>query len=251
MCFLLFNVAPNNSADIPKGIIYSHIGHLILIANSGDNISSTEFYFNSNASRGLDPGFDASMFGGVAPAYALYSHLVENNTDTPYAIQALGGEDLNNITIPLGLNASQGQTIVLSVLQSDLPSHINVYLDDTLNNTSTLLNTSDYTFTAETNLLGVGRFFLKFESNALNSNESALDSLKVFTKTNNTIIIEGSFNYNTSFKLYDLSGKLIKIKSINHTNSNTIIDTSGLSAGVYIIKLKDGFKKRTEKIVVN
>jgi len=53
--------------------------------------------------------------------------------------------------------------------------------------------------------------------------------------------------------IVDVSGKTIYIESINNKIDNTIteIDISGLSKGVYFIKIRNSDTKIVEKLIVN
>lgn len=253
---LLLNAAPSaivqHYNDESNHLVYAHYGYLKLIATTEGNASSTDFYFNSFATRGLDPGYDASMFGGVAPAYALYSHLVENNVGTPYAIQSLAGDDMNNALIPLGLNAAEGQEIVISILQTDFPNSINVFLEDALNNSSTLLNHNDYTFTADSHLSGAGRFFLRLESNALETSESTIENLEIsLDKSSESIIIRGVLNNKTTLRLFTVNSALVQEKSLDLSSKVQMVSTANLSKGIYIVELRTNNKKQTKKIIIN
>ncbi|MBT8377474.1 MAG: metallophosphoesterase family protein, partial [Bacteroidia bacterium] len=46
----------------------ANLGNLKLKIQNNTNNFVTDFYFNTNGSLGLDPGYDAAMFGGSAPA---------------------------------------------------------------------------------------------------------------------------------------------------------------------------------------
>ena len=51
------------------------------ITNVNINLSSatdnflTKVYFTASTGLGLDPGYDASLLGGVAPEFSIFSHL--------------------------------------------------------------------------------------------------------------------------------------------------------------------------------
>ncbi|OZV68594.1 T9SS type A sorting domain-containing protein [Winogradskyella aurantia] len=220
-----------------------------------DNTSSTFFtdiYFNSNASLGLDPGYDAALFGGTAPAYSIYSLLVEGNTGVPLGIQTLGSNDLSGVTVPIGIHTPQGNQITVSIEEITIPEDVNVYFEDMVENNITLLNISDYTFTANTLLNSPGRFFLRFEGPPLNMDNSNFNALKIYAiKKAESIVIDGLLDSETRFTLYDLQGRLIKIKDINDSLSTRIIGFSNLSLGVHIIKLenKQG-QTKTQKIIL-
>ena len=146
---------------------------------------------------------------------------------------------MNDVTIPLGLNVSQGQEVTFSITESDILDSIRIYLEDRSNNTITLLNTSDYSFTPDVNLTGTGRFYLIFEGDALGTTEQSLERLHIYADADNkTIVINGQLLSHTNSKLYDIHGRLVRTTALDPTSSNQIIDTSQLSTGIYIIQLK-------------
>ena len=135
--------ATGNSDDFILGRegTVGNISYLELNLTSNADTHKTEFYFSDNASLGLDPGYDAISFGGTAPGFGIFSHLVQNGGGTDMAVQAVGNIDLNNgVIIPLGINADQGQQLSVSIAQSTLDQSIDVYLEDNQSNIFTLLN---------------------------------------------------------------------------------------------------------------
>ncbi|MEY8847334.1 choice-of-anchor J domain-containing protein, partial [Psychroserpens sp. XS_ASV72] len=122
----------------------AQLTYMILDINTSNKSFSTDFYFTPNASQGFDLGYDAAVWGDGAPEFAVYSHLVQDNTGVAMALQALNGSDLADVTIPLGVNANQGEQLTFSISDSTLPASVEVYLEDTVANTLTLLNDSDY-----------------------------------------------------------------------------------------------------------
>jgi len=138
-------------------------------ASTNNESYNTDFYFNNTAGQGFDLGYDAEVWGGLTSDFVIYSHLVENNQGDTMAFQALNTNDISNITIPLGVNANQGEHLTFSIAESTLPESANVYLDDVVSNTSTLLKNGDYVITPTTNLSGTGRFFLRTSEDALST----------------------------------------------------------------------------------
>jgi uncharacterized repeat protein (TIGR03806 family) len=230
----------------------AHHGHLKLLASSNDSNYSTDFYFNDNATLGLDPGYDASIFNGTIPDFSIYSHLVEGDYDVAFAIQTLGSNALNNVTIPLGVHASQGQNVTISISETDIPSSVKVYLEDTVENSFTLLNTSAYSFTAISDISGVGRFYLRFENAALGIEEPLLNDLSIYTDyIEKSIVIKGLLQNNTDLKLYDIHGRKVLIDRLQSTNSRHVINIEHLSSGIYILELSNtNNSKRIEKLVI-
>ena len=231
----------------------AHHGFLKLRVDSNNSHFSTDIYFNENATLGLDPGYDALIFGGNAPAFSIYSKLVEDITDgLPFSLQALSETAMDNVTIPIGLNASQGEDLMFSISQTDLPDYINISIEDAETGSITLLNNSHYQITTSTALNGYGRFYLRIESNALDINESTINNLNIYTDyTNKTININGKVNYPTEMKLYDLTGKFILENILDSNRLDHAIDVSNLDSGIYILALIDSTnQQRIEKLII-
>lgn len=230
-----------------------HFGHIKLKASTANLEYFTDFYFNSNATSGLDPGYDAALYNsGNPPAFSIYSQLVEDTTGLPFMIQALSETAMNNVTIALGLHANQGQEVTISILETDMPDTINIYLEDRSNNTFTLLNTNDYTFTAESNLSGYGHFYLRFEAEALNITNPSIDALEISTnQLEHTIEISGQLETKTALKLYDIHGRAILSNNLDISAIKRVIDVSHLSTGIYIAVLETiSGEKRKQKLIL-
>ncbi|WP_400078679.1 PQQ-dependent sugar dehydrogenase [Winogradskyella sp. R77965] len=213
---------------------------------------TTDFFFTDNATSGLDVGYDAALFQGTVPDFSLYSNLVEENNNEILAIQVLQRNSIDDVSIPLGIHAVQGQDIVVSIVESDIPEDINVYLEDTSNKTLTLLNTTNYTFTANSNLTGTGRFYLRFQNTILSKNESSLENLDIFANKNEkSIIIVGQLQSETNIKLYDIHGRVILSRALDTSRTRQVIDVNQFNDGIYIIELFSvAGEKRTQKLVI-
>lgn len=221
------------------------------ISTATDNFT-TDIYFTEFTTLGLDPGYDASLFGGSAPGFSIYSHLVEDNDGIPFAIQALGEMDYGNTTVALGINASQGEQLTFSMPTNTLPATVSVFLEDNVANTSTLLNSNDYVITPATNLSGTGRFYLNFMDSALSIPQTIFDGLAIYENfTNRTIVISGELTEDTVANVYDIQGRLVTSKVLSSNERLNTIDVNPLQIGVYVIKLSNGNQIRTEKIIIN
>ncbi|MCK7589585.1 GEVED domain-containing protein [Subsaxibacter sp. CAU 1640] len=228
------------------------ISYLSLTMSTASNSSKTDFYFTDNASRSLDIGYDANVFNGVAPNYAIYSHLVEDSVGNDLAIQSVSFNDVNeSLIIPLGVNASQGQQISIGIQENTLPSDVDVYLEDQLTNTFTLLNTNEYSFTANNNLLGIGRFYLRFGASTLGNAENNLEELLIYaTSSPKQIIIKGMLSESTKAIVYDIQGRQMLSTSLVENVMVQNIDVNSLSSGVYIVKIQGKTTNISRKIVV-
>ncbi|WP_138433375.1 T9SS type A sorting domain-containing protein [Winogradskyella algicola] len=222
----------------------------INLSNATDNFI-TKVYFTASSGLGLDPGYDASLLGGVAPAFSLFSHLVEENMDVPFATQAIGKTDYNDTTIALGVNANMGEQLTFSIAENTMPASIEVYLDDTLTSTSTLLNAADYVLTPSEDLNGTGRFYLRFSNSALSTADSIFDGISIYgNQTNKTISIAGQLTEGTSANVYDIQGRLVTARPLVSDSTLQTIDASNLHTGVYIVKLVNGNAVKTQKIIL-
>lgn len=219
--------------------------------STASNSYNTEIYFDANASLGLDPGYDATIFGGSAPAFSIYSHLVQDNTGIPIALQAVGLTDVSDVTIPLGVNANAGEELTFDMSFFSLPPNIDVYLDDNVESTSTLLNSSDYVLTPAANLSGTGRFFLRFVDSALSVSDNTLDDLSIYTDQNTrSITVAGQLLDNTVANIYDIQGRLILSSALNMDLRSQNIDVQSLGTGIYIVELSNGSQNKVEKIIL-
>lgn len=239
------------SDDFIIGRSTNEISHLKLKLEDAGQLYYTDFYFTDNASLGLDPGYDAGMFGNSAPDFAIFSHLVEENTGIDMAIQAVSNTDLdNNVIFPLGINASQGQQLTVSIENSTLDSNVDVYLEDNLDNSITLLNTNNYIFTPSTELLGTGRFYLRFESETLSTIDNEIDKLQIFnTKNPKVLHVKGLISETTQLKIFDIQGRIVLEDVLEVNISSQQINISHLGLGVYIVEIKNNNQTKTKKII--
>ncbi|NRD20088.1 T9SS type A sorting domain-containing protein [Winogradskyella eckloniae] len=219
---------------------------------SNTKTTSTEMYFIEGTTRGLDSGYDAALYKGNASPFCIFSNLVENDEGLGMAIQSLPYSALNNTIIPIGIHAIANEQLTLSIDDSaNLPSDIQVFLNDTYENTITLLNDSDYIFTPSQDLSGIGRFYIQYETQALDIKDNDINSLIISTTaTPKTIIVEGLLMSNTKAYLYDLQGRLVLTEALNISNTFNYIDVSSLSTGVYIIKVSNTSNSKFQKLIL-
>ncbi|MFD2914033.1 T9SS type A sorting domain-containing protein [Psychroserpens luteus] len=229
-----------------------HYGYVKLGLNSVSSNFSTDFYFNTNTTQGFDSGYDSALYSQNPPAFSIYSNLIENNTGIPLGIQASNPDNLNTVAVPLGVNANQGEEVTISIIASDMLDTVDVYLQDKANNTFTLLTNSDYVFTPSTNLSGIGRFFLRFSAETLNTTESVLETLDIYSNNNeDTIVVSGQLQSDTKAKLFDINGRMVLTNSLSANNTKNTIDVSHLSAGIYVVELNNGTNERqVQKLVI-
>ncbi len=223
------------------------------INNTSSNFI-TEIYFDNNCSLGLDPGYDAMIWGGTAPSsFSIYTHLVEDNTGIDIALQAVGSDDINNVIIPVGVNASAGTQLTFSIDEmNNIPGTVDIFLDDMVSGNSTLLNAGHYVFTPSSNLSGTGRFYLRFVNTTLSSTEDKLDELQILSNQHTkTIDIIGNLQQESNVTLFDIQGRIVLSTVLNSRALKQSIAVDTLNPGVYVVQLNHSNQNKTQKVIIN
>ena len=217
------------------------------IHNNTSKIGATQFYFKEGLTLGLDPGYDAGAFNQTA---AITSRLVEEDQGINFTINAMSVAHMSSTIIPLIIHQEEGQAIKVSIANNTLSEDVNVYLEDTLNGTITLLQEKDFELTTQNEISGAGRFYVHLTTAVL-ANEDSLNTplVNVFKGAgNNFITIEG-LRSKATIKLYNILGKEVRIKTL--ISSNETLSTNGLSSGIYVIQLKSNNQLLTKKIQID
>ena len=168
------------------------------------------------------------------------------------AIQSLPYNDFNDVVIPLGVKALANGALTIGLdPSSSLPQNINVYLEDTQENTLTLLNNSDYILTPTTTLSGTGRFFLRTSEDALSTIEDDLDTLNIFALNNSReIMVSGQLKEHTVLNLFDIQGRKVLSTKLDNSTIENRIDVSNLSGGVYVVTVLNNGQQKTQKVII-
>ncbi|NRD20720.1 T9SS type A sorting domain-containing protein [Winogradskyella eckloniae] len=168
------------------------------------------------------------------------------------ALQTLNPSDLTEVSIPLGINANQGEQIQFSIAESTLPNSVNVYLDDVLMQTSTLLNNQSYSIVPSSNISGTGRFFLRTTVEALSIGASEFEDLKVYyLKDFSALFIEGKIANLTKVDIYDLQGRVVLTMPLDSDVFENRINLSSFKTGVYIAKVRSETQQKICKIIIH
>ncbi|QVY65574.1 T9SS type A sorting domain-containing protein [Polaribacter sp. Q13] len=217
--------------------------------SDGTKTYSTRVYFMDNTTKGLDRGYDAGAF--YAQSKGLFTHFVEGSNADALAIQALPYLGMNDISIPLEIKATAGTKLVLSIdaVSSTLPSNINLYLEDSVNNTLTLLNTSDFKITADSDLKGVGRFYLRSSASVLSTETVSLNKLEIYT-VDKALSINGSLQNNAKVSVFDIQGRMVITKKLDVSITSNSLNVSSLNTGIYVVKVYNGKQTETKKVII-
>ena len=219
--------------------------------NEDENfISETKFYFDEGLSLGLDPGYDAGAMGQDD----LMSRLVEQDQGVGMAINAMGLSALEEETvIPLVLNRDAGVEFSISFEDSTIPEDVGVYLEDTLLETLTDLRSEDFTLTPESDLSDMGRFYLRIGNTSLGGNDLDESYISIYKAASDDFVtIEGLSNVEkANVQLFNIIGQEVLNTTLNSNQSTQRVSTSGLTTGVYVIRLQADSSVIAKKIIIN
>lgn len=201
-------------------------------------VDDTKFYFKEGLTLGLDPGYDAGAFNQSS---GFSSRLVEQDNGIGMGINAMLTDAMSNVIVPLTINQEAGIALKIQIASSTIPEDINVYLEDTVENTFTLLTNEGFELTAQTTLSGVGRFFIHYTTSTLSTDTvSSTSLLTAYKEKGNTYItVEGlqQFSEPANLILYNVLGMKVLSRKIENPSQKETLSTLGLKTGVYILKV--------------
>lgn len=217
--------------------------------------TQAKVYYIDGATTGFDNGYDGTVFELTDPAIiGVCTHLVSDSVGDHYAIQSLPPDNYEDMVIPIGiLNGSEGDQITLSIDGINLPTGINIYLEDKESNTFILLNdvNENYQATLSSNVNGIGRFYLHTTYSTLSANDEVISSdINIYTTDSRNLRIHGIANgENARIDIHNILGQKIVTDSFLGNTINDIA-LSHLKRGIYLISLKTESSSVTKKIIL-
>lgn len=200
---------------------------------------------------GLDPGYDAGAFNQSS---GFSSRLVEQDSGVGIGINAMPADAMRNAIVPLVIHQQAGISLKIQIANSTIPEDINVYVEDTVENTFTLLTNEGFELTAQTTLSGMGRFYLHYTTSTLSTDTVSSTSLITAYKGkgNAYISVEGlqQFLAPANLILYNVLGMKILSRNIQNPSQKEMLSTVGLKTGVYILKVQAENIVFTKKLVI-
>ena len=176
--------------------------------------------FGDQYSLGLDPGADLGAF-----AYGeshIYTQLAEGYENTDFTVQSLPYEKLDDMIVSLGIESPIG-TMKLNYKENLLPDYIDMYLEDTKENTFKKIN-DGFEINFDEDYEGLGRFYLHFTDEIIPELPTD-DNLRIYKGLDSDVMVMGSVGKNYSAKVYDYSGRLIKEVNFNHKTKINDLDS--------------------------
>ncbi|MBU3009852.1 T9SS type A sorting domain-containing protein [Polaribacter vadi] len=231
---------------------------IILNMTDGNKNRVAKIYYNQNATTEFDNGLDGRTFHGIANPLDIYTHLLSSNSNVEFQgvkfqVQSLPNSDYENMVVPVGITAAIGEEITINAEINNLPSDINVYLEDRENNTFTNLSLEDFKITLNASLNGIGRFYIHTTTNSVLSTDDisvSTDYINIYNSSKNILTIAGLQAKNAEIKMYAIDGKQVLNTKITSTGLSTI-KLPKLSKGIYIVNLDDNEIQLSKKIIIN
>ncbi len=161
---------------------------------------------------------------------------------------------MSNAIVPLTINQEAGIALEIQIANSTIPEDINVYLEDTVENTYTLLTSGGFELTAQTTLSGVGRFFIHYTTSTLSADTVRSTSLLTAYKGkgNTYISVEGlqQFSEPANIILYNVLGVKVLSREIENPSQKEMLSTVDVKTGVYILKVQAENIVFSKKLVI-
>jgi len=214
-------------------------------------IEDNKFYFDNGLTLGLDRGYDAGAFDQNMD---IMSRLPENDQGVGFSINAMGLNSLEaNTVIPLVFNRASGIEFSVSFEDASIPEGVGIYLQDTLLETLTDLRAENFTLTPELDLSDMGRFYIVIGNTSLSGNDLEASYISIYkAASEDHINIEGLLNIEkANVQLFNIIGQEVLNTTLNSNQSTQRVSTSGLTTGVYVIRLEADSSVIAKKIIIN
>ncbi|QOD60981.1 T9SS type A sorting domain-containing protein [Polaribacter haliotis] len=221
-----------------------------LYITDGTKTESTDVNYLDDKTKGLDPSFDVGTFTGKESALNVFTQLVSDNEGVNFMKQALPISGIETMVIPVGVKASANKEITFSATALNLPNNLNVFIEDREKKIFTNLNDEDYTFTLDSSINGVGRFFIHTTTATVLSTENiAFEGVNIYKRNNENLTITGLQQGEVSISMFNILGKQVMSSSFK-SDSNMDINLPKLAKGVYIVQLNTEKGRLNKKIIL-
>jgi hypothetical protein len=224
------------------------------LTNNSGAFSQTLIGYITDATQGLDRGFDGESFGGNNVTF--YSIIPE----AKLTIQGRALPFDANDTVILGYNAAKKGNYSIRIDHLDgVFDNQSIYLEDTELNLIYDLKQKPYVFSTKVGTFD-NRFVIRYGSNTnrtLSVDENSIKSniIKInYIKNNNILIINNNSLDTTVEKvtLFNILGQSISTWKIeNQEQQNIQIPIKSISSGIYIAKVKTSEGEVSKKIIIN
>jgi hypothetical protein len=211
--------------------------------------SDTDIVYFDGATTGWDNGYDSTNMG--SESFQIFTSHVDISTSQNLAIQSLPLGNFNDMVVPVGVNASAGQMITISVDTTNWPEGANIYLEDVDNGSYTLLDGQNAEFTTllDSNESGIGRFYIHTTSNSLGDEDLTLTDVSIYASSRDNLRILGINSGPANVQMFDLMGKQVLNTSFNGQSVNDV-KLPNLNTGVYLVTLVSDEGTVNKKLII-
>jgi hypothetical protein len=221
------------------------------LTNNSGAFSQTLIGYITDATQGLDRGFDGESFGGNNVTF--YSIIPE----AKLTIQGRALPFDANDTVILGYNAAKKGNYSIRIDHLDgIFDNQSIYLEDKDLNIIYDLKQKPYVFSTKVGDFN-NRFVLRYGGKTLGVDKNTIkeSNIKIsYIKNNNNLIINNNSLDTTVEKvtLFNMLGQSISTWKIeNQEQQNIQIPIKSISSGIYIAKLKTSQSEVSKKIIIN
>ncbi|TCP22109.1 putative secreted protein (Por secretion system target) [Tenacibaculum skagerrakense] len=221
-----------------------------LFVENDDDKKGTKVFYVNNKTTGFDNGYDSKMFEGVSVDFGVFTQLVADDNGNKLAIQTLPNTDHETMIIPVGLIAGANKEITFSVSETNLPSGIQIYLEDRANNTFVNLSEGNHTITTKSAVNGIGQYYIHASSARLSNDDITqnIANVSIYKSAEQEITVAG-LQANATVKIISLLGEELASTDINSNGLSKVL-LPNLPTGVYVVKLNSALGNITKKIIV-
>jgi len=165
--------------------------------------------------------------------------LVSDSEGVDFTLQCLPDTNYENTIVPLAVNATNGETITFSATIANLPSNIDAYIEDIETNTITKIDDDSYEVTLNSDINGIGRFYLHTAtSSVLDTEEFTLQNVNLYKTNADNFRITGLQDQGTAnLSLYTVTGREVFTHSFNAQRVYDVAVPSSLKTGFYLAKI--------------
>jgi hypothetical protein len=238
-----------NPTFYKKSTSSSVVPEIKLIISDETYEATTDIRFLNDMTLGLDPGYDAGLFGGIQE-FNLYSDLIQSN-GVKFMVQCLPNDDFESLSVPIGFDYESGGEVEFSAILKALPVGCKVILEDRELEIYTDLSQPEakYIPNLANATAGTGRFFLHtFDPTTVNTDIDEIQNITTFA-FDKTIHIQGKMPVGAVAGIYDMSGRLMKMVELNAGALN-LIPAQELKNGIYIVKISGDNLEKVTKLVL-
>jgi hypothetical protein len=223
----------------------------LFVENNGV-VKSTKVFYAENRTTGFDNGSDSSLFSDDDD-FSIYTDLVEGSEGQKLEIQTLPDTNIESFVVPVGVTAAADSEIIFSIEASNFDENIKITLEDRLTNTFTRLDeaNSTYKVITETDVDGVGRFYMHTTQDVLSVDTNEWSSTVQIYKVNNANVrITGLTQGEATVQMYNILGKQVLSTSFDVIGAKDIAIPNDISKGIYFVKLETADGILNKKIIL-